>query len=518
MVEYKVLITTSGIGSRLGRLTDFTNKSLVRIGDKPAISHIIEYYPKETNFVITLGCFGDYVKQFLLLTYPNKNFEFVEVDNYHGPGSSLGYSILQSKNKLQCPFIFHASDTIISNSFTPYDSTFNFCVGAFKKDSSQYATLLVNNNKITKINKKGEINFDYAYAGICGIKDYKLFWENLEQTYNSNPNNSSLFEGNIINKMLDFVDFKFLKTDKWFDMGNVTELKKTRKQFSSNIEVLDKKNESIYLFDDFVVKFFTNASITKNRVNRANLLKGLVPDMINSSKNFYKYKKSKGILFSKSVNEKSFSRFLEWADENLWISKQKSSFDSDCYSFYIEKSIKRIQSYLKHYSDPKYINGESVPTIDTLFKQIDIQNLCKGIPSQFHGDFILDNILETKNSFCLLDWRQDFANNLEIGDIYYDLAKLNHNLTINHNIVDRKLYNSSSNNCHILCNSTLLKCKDLLHKFIIKKGYDLKKVKILTSIIWLNMAPLHEYPFNKFLFNFGKYNLYKLLKDESAIS
>ena len=44
-----------------------------------------------------------------------------------------------------------------------------------------------------------------------------------------------------------------------------------------------------------------------------------------------------------------------------------------------------------------------------------------------------------------------------------------------------------------------------------KNGYDLKKVEILTSIIWLNMAPLHEYPFNNFLFNFGKYNLYKNL-------
>ena len=35
---------------------------------------------------------------------------------------------------------------------------------------------------------------------------------------------------------------------------------------------------------------------------------------------------------------------------------------------------------------------------------------------------------------------------------------------------------------------------------------------MLTSIIWINMAPLHEYPFNNFLFNFGKYNLYKNLK------
>ena len=49
MEEYKVLITTSGIGSRLGNLTNFTNKSLVRIGEKPAISHVIEHYPLNTN-------------------------------------------------------------------------------------------------------------------------------------------------------------------------------------------------------------------------------------------------------------------------------------------------------------------------------------------------------------------------------------------------------------------------------------------------------------------------------------
>jgi len=64
MVEYKVLITTSGIGSRLGKLTNYTNKCLVRVGDIPAISHIIESYPIETKFVITLGYDGDYVRQF----------------------------------------------------------------------------------------------------------------------------------------------------------------------------------------------------------------------------------------------------------------------------------------------------------------------------------------------------------------------------------------------------------------------------------------------------------------------
>ena len=77
MGGYKVLITTSGVGSRLGNLTDFTNKCLVRVGDKPAISHVIESYPQDTKFVITLGHFGQYVEEFLTLAYPNRNFTFV---------------------------------------------------------------------------------------------------------------------------------------------------------------------------------------------------------------------------------------------------------------------------------------------------------------------------------------------------------------------------------------------------------------------------------------------------------
>jgi hypothetical protein len=89
---------------------------------------------------------------------------------------------------------------------------------------------------------------------------------------------------------------------------------------------------------------------------------------------------------------------------------------------------------------------------------------------------------------------------------------LNHNLAINHDIVNKNLFNHSKNDCYILMNSKLNECKGVLYSFIQEKGYDLVKVKILTSIIWINMAPLHEYPFNDFLFSFGKYNLHKNLK------
>ena len=89
MVENKVLITASGLGSRLGNLTKFTNKGLVRIGKKPALSYIIESYPSDVEFVVTLGHYGDQVEQFLNLAYPDKKITYVPVKNYDGEGSSL---------------------------------------------------------------------------------------------------------------------------------------------------------------------------------------------------------------------------------------------------------------------------------------------------------------------------------------------------------------------------------------------------------------------------------------------
>lgn len=508
MAEYKVIITTSGLGSRLGELTNYTNKSLIRVADKPAISYIVESYPAETEFVITLGHFGSHVKQFLKLAYPNLNFTFVEVDKYKGEGSSLGYSLLQCKSEINSPFIFHASDTIINNYNPEYPSK-NYIVGSHKADSAQYRTLHLDSNKLIKINEKGELNFNFSYVGIAGIKDYESFFYNLEKlVYNGHEDTSDV---HAINNMLPEVDFygKWVIGDDWFDIGNTTELGKTKRAFHSSIEVLDKVDESIFFFDDFVIKFFYNSTVSKNRVTRAYNLGDLVPEIIDSTENFYKYKKAEGKLFSKSVNSQTFSNFLEWAKCNLWkyTLTTQDTFKTKCYDFYITKTKQRIAQYLKHNIENNQINGQYIQDAYDLIDSIDSGWLCDGVPSQFHGDFILDNIIETKDGFKLIDWRQDFAGDLEVGDLYYDLAKLNHNLTVNHDIVNKNLFGSSKENCYILINSKLKECEKMLHEFIESNGLDLKKVKVLTAIIWINMAPLHEYPFNNFLYNFGKYNL-----------
>ena len=511
MEEFKVLITTSGLGSRLGELTDYTNKSLIRINDKPSLSHIIESYSKDVEFVITLGHFGSHVKQFLKLAHPDIKVTFVEIDKYKGEGASLGYSLLQCREVLNCPFIFHASDTII-NKYEFIKPTFNYVISSIKIDSSQYRTVKHKNGKLLKINEKGEINYNLSYVGVAGIKDYKLFFEKLNNLVLSEKD--ELSDVHCINDMLNTVDFKSIEinSENWFDVGNVTELNRTKKYLPKSIDVLDKKDESIFIYNNFVIKFFYDSNLVKNRVERAKTLNEITPQILDFTENFYKYRKVKGSLFSHSVKSGTFSKFLKWSKENLWIKKNDEKIKDKCYDFYIHKTKKRISEYLKNNTDSTFINEEFIPDIYDLLEKIDFNWLCDGIPSQFHGDFILDNVIKTDDGFCLIDWRQDFAGDLYVGDIYYDLAKMNHNLIVNHEIVSKNMFRYEPDNCYIFTNTIFNECREIFSRFVIDNGYDLKKVNVLTSLIWLNMSPLHEFPLNNFLFNFGKYNLYKNLK------
>lgn len=514
MAEHKVIITTSGLGSRLGNQTKFTNKSLVRVGDKPSISHIIESYPEGTKFVVTLGHYGDHVRQFLTLTYPEKEIEYVDVDLYKGPGSSLGYSLLKCETSIDGPFVFHASDTILETNVLS-ENFENFVVGVKRKENSNYRTISHNKHNVLRINEKGEIGYEYAYVGVCKVSNNEHFFNNLKKFVTDGRFGAELSDVHVINSMItDGENFQFVETGTWFDIGNTGELEKTRKIFKSSANVLDKANESIYFLGDEVVKFFHDKTTNSNRVRRAKMLEGFVPQITGHSDNFYKYKKVHGETLSHNINPRNFRELLNWANNELWKEIETDGFNDKCKRFYKDKTLARINQYLDGTQDKEeVINGEVVPPIEELIGLVDFDWLSDGTPSRFHGDFILENIINDGGKFTLIDWRQDFEGDIEVGDIYYDLAKLNHNLIVNHDIVNKNWfttqYANDADKCEIFVSSTMINCREIYHKFLSEEGFDTKKIKVLTAIIWLNMAPLHEHPFNEFLFQFGKYNLFK---------
>jgi len=515
MVEYKVLITCSGLGSRLGNLTKFTNKSLVRVGDKPAISHIIESYPQDVEFVVTLGHYGSHVKQYLNLAHSDRSIQFVEVDNYMGDGSSLLYSISLCEEYLQCPFIFHACDTILPKNYIGnVDFSTNWSIGGDGNNSQSYRTINCVNGKIASINEKGEQNFDFVYVGVSGIQQYKVFWDTCRsvlQTVNTND----LSDCHIIRKMNDF---SVVEVSDWYDIGNIDSLRRTRSHIKGTVHVLDKEDENIFVFEDFVIKFFYNKKVCSDRVARTKNLDGLVPKILDSTENFYKYEFVQADLLADSINLIKFTNLLTWVKENLWVKKEDPLYKKNALSFYRDKTLKRIEKFLDKYNledTSNIINGIYVPPIKELIDEIDFDYLIGKQPSGFHGDFILDNILIKDNQFTLIDWRQDFNESIDAGDMNYDLAKLNHNLTLNHQVLSNNLYTLDCKDtitCDVYVKNSHLECREYLKTFCYNEGICFDAIQILTSIIWINMSPLHEHSLDMFLYYFGKYNLFLNLK------
>lgn len=517
--QYTVVIPTSGIGEDLGSLVKYTNKTLLKVGEKPALSYIIAAYPQNTTFVITLGHFADHIKEYISLAHPDIKVKYVLVDNYQGKDSSLGYSLLQAKKYLKKPFIYHASDTIVLEKI-PTPNT-NWIAGYKGKASSQYHSFRVMGNKVQFIDEKGAINSEYLHIGLVGINETTKFWESLESLYKKTKKTSDV---EVINHMINAgSSFSPVPFSSWFDVGNTEGLNDARAKINDSFHILDKPTESIFLFNSFVIKFFSDKDLVKNRVERTKYLNGLTPKILESKKNFYKYEYSKGELLADIATPKEFAKFLCWSAKNLWQESHEVSendFKARCLDFYKTKTEKRIKEFLssRNVVDVECrINDEIIPKIDEILERIDFEWLSSSQQTHFHGDYILDNILKSGSGYTLLDWRQDFGGLLESGDMYYDLAKLNHNLTINHGIINQGLFTIEKDNgtvtCNVLRKNSHVLCQQELFTFAKAQEYDSKKIRVLTALIWLNMSPLHEYPFDNFLYYFGKYNLWRTLNE-----
>jgi dTDP-glucose pyrophosphorylase len=526
VLNYKVLITTSGIGSRLGELTSYTNKSLLPIGNKASLSWIVESYPANTNFVVTLGYFGEHVMEYLQIAHPDRKFEFVEVENFQGEGSSLGLSMLEAEPLLQLPFIYHASDTVIADTVIP-EPTEDWVMGYRSEEATSYVSFDSSSGSVTNFHPKGWDNYDFLHIGLIGVKSFEKFWECLRECVNTNPSSHETNDVSALMRMLKSGNrIRVQVAHKWFDLGNIGSLNMARKQIPDKFCILEKNGESIFFVNNNVIKFFADSQICQKRVERAKVLKDIVPAISADSKYFYVYPFVSGKNASFRMPAGRVSTIMKWAESKLWLKKDildLSNFRDLCSQFYVTKTQERLNRFLDKnglVDEVIHVNGKKTPRVFHLLEKIDHKFLGEGIQSRIHGDFILDNLIIHGEEIKAIDWRQDFAGNILVGDLYYDLAKLMHSFYVNHEVVEKSLFsidyeesNEKSVHVDILRSNSLIKAEEEFIHEIMLRGYSLKRIQVLTALVWLNMAALHHRPFDVFLYLFGKSKLAEALGD-----
>ena len=505
----KIFIPTAGIGQRLKNLTTTLNKSLITVGSKPAISHIIDMFPNNSEFVIAIGFQGEKVRDYLKLVYPQKKIKFVKIKKFQGSGSGLTRTLFESKKYLQEPFYFISCDTIIKGKIPKSNN--NWIGVSRSRPSKSYRRVSIKKNNVLQIfNKNQKINLNQKnYIGFSFIKDYQNFWEQFK-----NLNKKTLELGEIIGMQALIENKLKAYSFDWYDTGNLSSLEKTRKSFKDKeFNILEKENEAIwFLNNSLVVKYSDSEKFIKKRVLRQKILKKFTPKIIHTKENFYTYKKIKGKILSKCINPVLFIKLLKYL-EKFWFPRvvDKKKFEKNCYKFYKNKTLERVSLFLKNnrkYDKIEKINNIKIPKISTILNNIEWKKLSRGISVNFHGDLHFENIIFSKNKFVLLDWRQDFDKNLKIGDLYYELAKIMHGIIVSHERVLRQQFKIKQLNkqsyINIYISSNYKKILKLFEKWIVEKKLSLEKVRILTGLIFLNIAPLHHYPYNIFLFKLGK--------------
>jgi NDP-sugar pyrophosphorylase family protein len=527
-VNYKVVIPSAGLGSRIGTYTKFLNKALVTLGDKPAISRVIDKFSPKIPLVVLLGYKGDMIREVLTQLYPNRDIEFIDVDLFEGEGSGLGYTLGKAEAQLQCPFIFIPNDTIIGIDNIDLNPNYygNWVAYYRKVDADHYnpevfraVELSDNGNQIVGITGKGTLNPN-IYTGICGVSDYAVFWKAMKSK-------DAIGVGEVFGlRALNSV--KPIKISEWFDCGSLQYLEIAKEKFkSTEHNILEKEDEAIWFLDEEVVKFSIHKEFISNRVERLKYLpEFLMPKLVEYGSYTYKYRKVKGRVIADTLTPVRLIKLLDICNTSMWSKSIEVTKDAKslCYDFYRDKTYSRLDHYLhryEQYDDAKTLNGVNLDSVRSLLNKVDWKDLCESPQwASFHGDFHGENIIsDEKGGFTLLDWRQSFGKNSKMyGDSNYDLAKLRHGLLVNHGIVNANNFviNELAHNyvfISIKQHSNLLECTAALDDWMVANSFSVKKVKLLTALIYINICGLHEYPYAKFLYLYGQHLLNEFLED-----
>lgn len=456
-----------------------------------------------TKFVIACGHLGQQLKDYFTHVHADKNIVFVDIPDYSEGNTGPATTIQHCAQHLKDGFLWLACDTLFE--FDYRQRLDHNWIGVYPVDSAiaqDYCWVERDGDTITRIeNKTTNKRAVDAFIGLMYATDScylnNLSTVNAKETYQGFDKNLDL-KAHTVRDWLDFGTY-----EKWQELNAV----------SPEIS-FPKPDELFYCDNNKIIKYFTKQEHAKLRALRADQNSDCMPSNVIAQGNFLIHDYAPGDIIYNQYNPELFHKMLIWCKQNLWqpAVDQHENF-SLCDQFYRKKTFERLEQFRIKYSDwsePTTVNKQTVQNIEYYLNQIDWQNLSQTRLWAFiHGDLHFDNMVYDSHTdkFTAIDWRTDFAGSLN-GDVYYDLAKLLGGLRLNYKSVKNNLlsYTESNDTVEIQIPSVndLDVYETILKTFVAEQGWDWQKVELLVPIIYLNMSPLHEAPFDKFLISLSQ--------------
>jgi choline kinase len=515
MKPLEVLIPAAGVGSRLERETKRLPKALVPVGRLPPVSHIISSYPPDTSFTVAVGHQGHLVREYLEHAHADGNVTVVPVRPFQGPGSGLCRTLSAVIDLIDGPFVFHAVDTIIDSGWQHAIRSGRDIVLVSEANPGgryRYVDLRQRGDRLQLSEPLNRPPDGFlAYVGVAYIEDHEAFRSWLEDSPSEHSEADYL-------RTRPPPDVDVLEVTSWFDVGCPDGLRQARTTLGSGATTTAKQNHATYVFDDIVYKLFADDGAAAMLRTRADLLGDSVPAGVGATEHLLWYRRQRGVTLARLPNrDRLLASLLQWMEAEVWHPVRQPNtgaraFRDVCLEFYRLETLLRIErSHLAGWLRDVVgvVDGVAIGrSMADLLDQLDWEELADGIAVGWHGDLHFDNVLVgTDGSFKLLDWRTDFAGLVDVGDLYYDLAKLHHSFVLPNRVMDNGEFEVRSlrSECQPERRPagaptwTLLYgrdhadavCEAALRHYVDAAGLSTRRVRVLSALVFLRMAPLY---------------------------
>jgi hypothetical protein len=494
-----VCILAAGRGTRVGGIF---HKALLPINGKAVISHIIEKWPVDTEYVIAVGYQAQELYEYVRAAHYDRKIDFVYVDNYEGPNSGPGVSLFECRRYLQKSFYLTTSDCLVEHDIPSID--YNWIGVAEVDNPEKWATVDIDeDDRVIGWCNKDVAGTTNGYIGLAAVRDYEQFWRGFtDYVLKGGTENIEGFK---------FLDDVYTIEFDWKDTGTLENYAAAR----GEKEYLGKTHEITYRVNGQCVKLSTNAYMKALR----NHLVKFTPKYSYAGQKVVAYPWIFGKTYYELADKASALSLLNDCQDAIWsiIGPKTEEFKLNCEKFYKDKTLERVQLFLDLTTfNPQVINGEKYRPLDYYLNKVNWGRYINlAIPCLFHGDFNFGNIVRNEVfGNYLIDLRDSFNGSI-YGDAYYDLAKFYAGLLISWEDIKQGkfiLTELKDGSVYFRYDNKLNEIRREYELWLIKNGYDVNHVVEMALVTILNMTPIHEVDLGKFLMSFAIVELDKFYK------
>lgn len=491
---------------------------LVPIAGKTVAERIFKRYNASCHFYIAIHDQAELVKEHFDF-FPDDRVHLVEVGKTISIAHTISEIFAIHPELVGDPFVLNFADTIVED-LNLSELVNDFVIVAPTIESQRWTLVKESKGKITALSDK-EFQLDSSdwkmLVGVWGVADSNSFLEVLKEK-SPEANRGAFYEA-----MLDYYNglsnpAQFVDCEDYIDCGHADNY------YSARRRLINARFFNVLKFNEQA------GTIRKTSDNREKLvdeirwlqaipkeLKTFTPTVFDYSKNpldpylemeFYSYPSLDEAYVSARFDfdawEKLFDKLFGLIRIAAKYRVTETDLGSDLREMYEHKTVSRLTQFSEEGLQGKVtINGREVDGMvavrSRLAKVVSEKGICEAASFQVvHGDLCLGNILyDAKHGLIkLIDARGRFGRFDIFGDVYYDLAKLSHSILGRYDFIvsgrSRVTMTEGGFNLEFKTSDYHETVGKIFLKYLSQEGYDVARVRLIESLLFLSMLPLHK--------------------------